>query len=144
MIRREDVVRAARQWLGTRWHHQAAVRGVGTDCVGLVGGVAVELGIPGAAEWAADSALHCYGRDPDPVALVAALERFMDPVDVARPGDVLLLRIKTEPQHFGIVSNDAPLMMLHAYAQARKVVESRVDELWRSRIVGVYAYRGVA
>ena len=32
----EDVVRVARNWIGTPYHHQASLRGVDTDCLGLV------------------------------------------------------------------------------------------------------------
>ena len=35
----EHVVRVARGWIGTPYHHQASLRGVGTDCLGLVRGV---------------------------------------------------------------------------------------------------------
>ena len=34
-----NVVSAARGWLGTPYHDQASVRGVGCDCLGLVRGV---------------------------------------------------------------------------------------------------------
>ena len=37
------VVALARAWLGTPYHHQASLRGVGTDCLGLVRGVWREL-----------------------------------------------------------------------------------------------------
>ena len=30
---------AARDWIGTPYHHQASVNGVGADCLGLVRGV---------------------------------------------------------------------------------------------------------
>jgi NlpC/P60 family putative phage cell wall peptidase len=33
------VVAAARDWLGTPYHDQASVKGVGCDCLGLVRGV---------------------------------------------------------------------------------------------------------
>ena len=33
------VVTAAREWIGTPYHHQASVKGVGADCLGLVRGV---------------------------------------------------------------------------------------------------------
>ena len=36
---REDVVAAVRGWIGTPYHHQASLCGVGTDCLGLVRGV---------------------------------------------------------------------------------------------------------
>jgi hypothetical protein len=34
--------------------------------------------------------------------------------------------------------------MIHAYANVRKVVEHRLDDIWRSRIAGVYTYPGVS
>ncbi|OWJ78959.1 peptidase [Haematobacter genomosp. 1] len=36
---REDVVAAARLWLGTPYRHQASCRGAGADCLGLIRGV---------------------------------------------------------------------------------------------------------
>ena len=38
-MRRGAIVEAARHWLGTPYHHQASLRGVGCDCLGLVRGV---------------------------------------------------------------------------------------------------------
>jgi hypothetical protein len=35
------------------------------------------------------------------------------------------------------------MYIVHAYASVRKVVENRVDDKWRARIVGAYRYRGV-
>jgi hypothetical protein len=116
---------------------------VATDCIGLIGGVALELGLPGAEQWKADPTLHCYGREPDPRMLLAAVVGYLDPVarDDLAPGDVLLLRFNSEPQHFAIMSGEA--MMVHAYAQARKVVENRIDDVWRKRILRGYAFRGI-
>ncbi len=34
MTTREDIVRAARGWIGTPYRHQASLKGVGTDCLG--------------------------------------------------------------------------------------------------------------
>ena len=38
-----DVVTAARAWIGTPYVHQASVKGVGCDCLGLLRGVWREL-----------------------------------------------------------------------------------------------------
>ena len=35
----EAVIAAARRWLGTPYHDQASLRGVGCDCLGLARGV---------------------------------------------------------------------------------------------------------
>lgn len=39
MVTRAEIVAEARLWLGTPYHHQGSVLGVGCDCVGLVRGV---------------------------------------------------------------------------------------------------------
>jgi cell wall-associated NlpC family hydrolase len=38
-MKRPDIVEEARSWLGTPYHHQAALKGVGCDCIGLLRGV---------------------------------------------------------------------------------------------------------
>ena len=45
----DKIIAEARAWIGTPYHHQAAVKGVGCDCLGLVRGV-----------WRA-----VYGADPE-------------------------------------------------------------------------------
>ena len=62
----QDIIQTARGWIWTRWQHQASVRGVGTDCIGLIAGVARELGLKEAAEFYSIGELHTYGRQPDP------------------------------------------------------------------------------
>src|SRR5215207_7343246 len=39
MTTREQIVAAARGWIGTPYHHQASVKGVGCDCLGLIRGL---------------------------------------------------------------------------------------------------------
>ena len=39
MIARDEIVAAARGWRGTPYRHQASVKHIGTDCLGLVRGV---------------------------------------------------------------------------------------------------------
>ena len=141
MITREAIIAAAREWIGTRWHHQGALKGIGCDCIGLIAGVARELGIPEAARFRADPRFRGYGRTPEPNMLRAAIAEYLNVAESEQPGDILLMRFDAEPQHFGFVS--ASDYMIHAYAQARKVVENRIDDKWRRRIVGVYRFRGL-
>ena len=39
MPTRDEIVRAARRYIGTPYHHQAALAGAGCDCLGLIRGV---------------------------------------------------------------------------------------------------------
>jgi cell wall-associated NlpC family hydrolase len=140
-----DVVAEARTWLGTRWMHQGRKKGVGVDCIGLVGGVALALGLTGAQEWAADAELHAYGRTPMPPQLLGGCDRFMDRIKItdAAPGDVLVMAFGIAPQHFAIVSRIDPMYLIHAYAQVRKVVENGAA-IAGARILRAYRFRGLA
>ncbi len=42
-LTRAAAVAAARAWIGTPYHHQAALRGAGCDCLGLVRGIYRDL-----------------------------------------------------------------------------------------------------
>jgi hypothetical protein len=45
IITRMDVVTEARTWLSTPFVHQGWTKGVACDCIGLIKGVGVELGL---------------------------------------------------------------------------------------------------
>lgn len=148
----ERIITTARGWIGTRFHHQGRLKAApghkgGVDCLGLLIGVARELelraadGTPLAALDTAD-----YGHLPNGEALKAALERHLLPADAPAPGCILLLAPDgVAPRHLGIVGaiHHSPptthaLTLIHAYAQARRVVEHRLDAWWVERVRGVY------
>ena len=142
-----EVVACARSWLGTRFHHQGRLKKTerhkgGVDCLGLLVGVAGELGLRdrnGRAFIEADSRDYCHL--PDVVKLKTTLLTVLDDVAVAamQRGDVLLMTIDGRAQHLGIVSNyGCDLGIIHAYAPARAVVEHALDAWWRERIVAVF------
>lgn len=141
MVHRDAVVAEARRWLDTPFHHQARLRGVGVDCVGLVIGVAHALGL-------SDYDTTDYSRAPDPEAMRAKLAAHLDPVPFRelRCGDVIWFRVVQEPQHLGIVSALEPLMMVHAYQRpgVNRVVEQGLDGFWKQRIAACWRYRGVS
>ncbi len=148
---RYDVVTEARSWIDTRYQHQASLKGVGADCIGFVGGVAVALGLPEALAWARDPAVKGYGGTPDGRMLLEACRKYLDPVSTALAGigDVLVFRWATDPAHFAIISSLEPMRIIHAFSSARKVAENQIDgewrkgTTWRSLIVGAWRFRGV-
>lgn len=129
---------AARAFLGVPFMHQGrTVHGL--DCAGLV--------------WMAERACGRYPRDvkgysrhPWKDGLRKAVEdHFGPPVDRdPQPGDVLLMRHTCqEPEHMGIVGlhPNGGLSLIHSYAgnSAKRVVEVRLCDDWRSKILAVYA-----
>jgi NlpC/P60 family putative phage cell wall peptidase len=149
MTTRAQIVAAAQAWIRTPYQHQASLRGVGVDCIGLIRGAARDAGLvdPFAAGMARD--YEGYSAKPNPRLLLAACYRFMNPIEVesARLADVLVFAFPErgikDPQHFGIISRLDPTYIIHSIAPFR-VVEHRVDEVWRSRIVGAFRLRGVS
>lgn len=136
MATRSEVIAEARLWLGTPFHHQGRLRGVGCDCIGLVVGVCRALGL-------GDADARGYARTPDGRSLAEGLARHLAeiPPEAARPGDVLLLRIRRDPQHVGFLGPGGSI--IHAYAGAGRVVETRFDSWWQARLVAAYAIPGV-
>lgn len=150
-VTREQVAAEAVRWVGTPYHHQGRTRSVGCDCGGLVGGVAVALGIvpPDWWERVFDARHHGYGRQPAGDSLVRVLDQHMARVapDDIRVGDVVLLRWlpATDPMHLAIAAPYpiAGLSIVHAYQSIGGVVQHRLSAQWRARIVHGYALPGV-
>ncbi len=139
----DEVVRIARGWLGTPYHHQASVRGVGADCLGLVRGVWRELygcdaeaPPPYSRDWAEAS-----GRE----TMLAAASRHLRRVetDARSAGDVVVFRLRagTVAKHAGILTSAAT--MIHAMEGA-PASEIALSPWWRRRIAAVFRFPGTA
>jgi NlpC/P60 family putative phage cell wall peptidase len=135
----EPVIAAARGWLGTPYHDQASVRGVGCDCLGLVRGIWRELyGLeplpipPYSRDWG-----ETGSREP----LAEAARRVMIELPTAEIGSgaLLLFRMRTGAvaKHCGIVT--APGRFIHAYERSG-VVEVPLDGGWRRRVAFVFLF----
>jgi NlpC/P60 family putative phage cell wall peptidase len=139
MTSRSAIVAEARRWLGTRWQHQGRTLGHGVDCIGLVLEVARACGLT-------DLSISEYARRGGGGLLHAGLIEHMQPVGLEsiQPADVLLMRFDGQPQHVALVTDHpAGLGVIHAYLQARKVVEHRLDDIWRGRTLAAFAFKGL-
>jgi cell wall-associated NlpC family hydrolase len=139
LTRGELVAKEAMEWIGTPFHWQAAQKGVGCDCKGLVWGVARELGFPEAETFYATVA--DYGRNVPSDLLREGMAAVFAKVDSVRAGDVLLLRVRGKAQHLAIALNEA--RAVHAQLAPRDWVKETslraltklcpVDSIWRWR-----------
>ena len=141
-ISREQIVEAARAWLGTPYRHQASVRGAGADCLGLLRGVWREL--VGDEPEAVPAYSMDWSEPQGEERMWAAARRHLVEKDLTglAPGDVLLFRMRAHAvaKHVGIVSavGEAP-RFIHAYS-GRGVVENSLSEPWRQRIVARFEF----
>jgi len=142
----EDIVHEARRWIGTRFRHQARARGVATDCLGMVGGVAANLALVSKSAWLEDPAFKQYGRIPIAEVLYDGCERYLRRIQLkeVQLGDVVVMAFQGDhPQHFAILSSLEPMRIIHAYAQLRGVRETSAD-IPKAKILRAYRFRGVA
>ncbi len=145
MVDRAHVVAVARSWIGTPFHHQATLKGVGVDCAGLIRGVAVELGLLDAAVIGEAS----YSRFPDG-SMKPLCDRTLTPIEqgAVQPGDVLLFAIAEDPQHMGIVADYrwGGLSLIHAALRSDgkgRVQEQRLMFARNLKFVAAYALPGI-
>lgn len=138
----DDVVRLARTWIGTPYHHQASLKHVGTDCLGLVRGVWRELyGVEaeGAPAYAGD-----WAEATRQETLLNAAKRHLlaRPAGTMLPGDVVVFRYRSTmvAKHMGIAASDESFV--HAI-EGRRVSEVAFSDWWRRRIAGVFQFPGV-
>lgn len=132
----QRIVVEARSYLGVRWLHQGRTR-EGIDCIGLPILVAqkvfgTKFDATGYARQASDETMLRLCKE-----LLARVPR-----NALEPGDVLVFGM--DNQRHAAVVGDYPhpgeVSIIHAYAPSRKVVEQRLEETWRSRILGAFRF----
>jgi NlpC/P60 family putative phage cell wall peptidase len=134
-----DIITAARGWIGTPYCHQASLKGEGTDCLGLVRGIWRELyseepeETPGySAGWAEAGASE---------TLADAARRHMQEICPADfdAGDLLLFRWRPwlPAKHCGLAIDRT--RMIHAQDGAR-VSEIALSPWWHRRIAFAFSF----
>ncbi len=132
------VIARARGWIGTPFVHQAAQRGAGADCLGLIRGLWAELyGSPPCAippyapSWAETGA-----GEP----LWEGLAQHLHPAGPPEDGQVLLFRLqpRARAKHLGIATRDGR-GFIHACPHAG-VTEAPLSDPWARRIVARFDF----
>jgi NlpC/P60 family putative phage cell wall peptidase len=141
-LHRSDIVREARTWIGTPYRHQASLKGVGCDCLGLVRGV-----------WRAligeePEPMPAYARDwaeaakGEPLAEAGLRHLIAVACDECGAGDVLLFRWRAHcvAKHAAIATGEGT--MIHAHDGAA-VAEVALAPWWRRRLAYAFRFPGV-
>ena len=121
----QNLIRCARSWLGTPYHHRGNVKGAGCDCLMLVIEASKEAGLlpkdVTVPEYPEDIMFH-----QDDTRYVDGLMSYCDEVLEPAPGDVAMWFFGRVFCHGAIVI-DWP-RIIHAYKRHGKVLEMNVDE----------------
>lgn len=133
------IIAAAREWIGTPYHDQASVKGVGADCLGLARGVWREVIGPEPDD------IPPYTRDWGEVGPVEVFAdtamRWMIPIGLEeiRPGALLVFRMRegAVAKHCGILTEAGTI--IHAYDRLG-VIEEPFGDAWRRRLAFAFLY----
>ena len=134
----DAVIAAARAWLGTPYHDQASLRGVGCDCLGLARGVWRDV------VGTEPQLIPPYSRDWGETGVCEVLAdgargmMIEIPVGQIGPGALVLFRMapRAIAKHVGILT--APDRFIHAYDRLG-VIEEALTTTWSRRIA--FAFR---
>jgi len=144
MSTRADVVRVARTYLETPWHHMGRLPGVGLDCAGVPVCVARELGLV-----APDFDVPAYMPTPDGREMLEWCNTYMTPVAMAdmQPGDVVVVITDVYPQHMAILGDyvHGGLSIIHASNASHppRVIETRLMWSRTQRFVAAFVMPGI-
>ena len=144
MIYPTDIVKTARSYIGTPFHHRERQPGVALDCVGLLVCAARELGI-----YPPDFDVPRYTPHPDGKTMLALCREFMTEVPQERMqlGDAVAVFINDRPQHLGIAGDyrNNHFSIIHASNDQRlmRVVEMRLMFSKHFRFAGAFRFPGV-
>ena len=143
LLTRSLIIAETRSWLGTPYRHQASLKGVGCDCLGLVRGVwrsVIGDEPERAPAYAPDWAEAVSG---EPLADAAARHLVAIDREAFCEGDVLLFRWRSHlpAKHAAIVT--AADKMVHAHDGAC-VAEVALAPWWRRRLAYAFRFPGVS
>ncbi len=145
MTTRADIVRVARSYRETPHHHRGRLPGVGLDCAGVLICAGRELGLV-----AADFDVPTYSPHPDGHSLIDWCNEFMGRQvgqEYMRPGDAIIVKVKTHPQHIGILGDyvHGGLSIIHSAINAAppRVIETRLMFAQNLKFVAAYALPGI-
>lgn len=131
-----NILKAARSWIGTPYHHNAAVKNAGCDCFGLIRGVyedltgiKIEPSTPYSPSWLRDK--------NNKYKLKENLDSMGIQATTCLPGDILIFGIDDFYVHCGIFAGET---FIHCYEDVLKVVEMRYTDKWKALHKATYRY----
>ena len=140
MIARDALIAEALTWVGTPFRRNQMCKGVGADCIGVVVGAGLAVGVK-------LDYYNTYSPVPDGSLRRELLKQFdkvflrPEAYVAPEPGDILMMSFEAEPHHVALYIGED---IVHAYMAVRRCVRQPYSAAWRSRVMGIFRFRGVA
>jgi len=131
---RDRIVAQARTWLGTRWHHNARVKGSGVDCGQFIIACFIEAGLVANFETGQYPADWMFHQESE--RFLGWVTQYLDEVPAPLPGDVAVWKYGLCYSH-GAVVVDWP-QVIHSYRREGGVVagDATKGEVAREHLPG--------
>lgn len=132
----ETFIKEATSWIGTPFAHKGKTKGRAVDCIGLVYGTALTLGL-------ISGELPDYAKSPQDTLLEESLKLHpaLTKVNDLMPGDVLLFRFAKYGQHVGIYTGRN---LVHSYQPLGGCIEHRYCSKWEARRIATFRFKALA
>lgn len=132
---RDRVLQIAQTWIGTRFHDQQCLKGVGVDCALLIAAVFEEAGLIDKVNIGYYSPQWFLHRDEEKY-LEYVLPRAVEITESeTKPADLVVFRIGRTYAHGALITEQGWPHILHAYKLEGMVTRGRADrgELWQRK-----------
>ncbi len=136
--RKKAIIAEAKSWVGTPYHHQQRLKGVGVDCAQLLAGVAENVGIRDEIITPMDYSAEWHLHNEEEVMLKIMEDMGCKKTDTPEPGDIIAFRVGKAHGHLGILTS--PITFVHAQLEGStkgsvhgKVVEVFLNGDWAKR-----------
>ena len=135
---RKLIIRIARTWIGTHFHHQGRLKkqpgaSGGCDCIGLIMGIANEIGINSKICDDCNQKIKLSNFDNIQYSKIPRKDRLLNAIDrvahricykKSMPGDLLLFSINRIFEHIAIKSDHN--MIIHCLNEVGMVIEQKI------------------
>lgn len=137
----QEVVDCARTWKGTPYKDKGRKKGVAGDCLAILIGPGHELNLT-------EFDTNEYTLRPNTQKLMQMADKIMDRQKRTRAdlkfGDIVLMKFRKRPMHFGIIADGAePFSLIHSSMEIGYCCEHRLDVEMCRKIFRIYRIPGV-
>lgn len=134
-----EVLLEAKTWINTPYVHQARLKGVGVDCLGVIIGVGKNLALTQYDD------CNDYGMIPLGNKMKKMLEDHPDLISIEpskkQIGDIGLFTFSRFPQHLGIISD---VGVIHSSQEMKRCLETQLSANSDMRLIAIYRFAKVA
>jgi cell wall-associated NlpC family hydrolase len=132
----DTYINEVRTWDGTPFAHKGHTKGLAVDCIGLVYGSALALGL-------ISGLLPDYAKTPQGNLLEQSLREHPALFEVSTPeaGSIVLFKFASFGQHVGIFTGRN---LIHSFQPLGGYKEHRYCDKWKSRKVSAFSFKALA